>query len=73
MNYTLKRLQHLGTVEADSKKQAIDEAIKTFRIDIARIDRRYVVVWPLQHRSETRATMAAVFNLALAEMARACD
>jgi hypothetical protein len=38
-------------------------------LHIARIDRRYLVVWPLQQRSETRATMAAAIDLILAEMA----
>jgi hypothetical protein len=31
-----KRVQHLGTVEAKTEKEAIQEAIKTFRIEPAR-------------------------------------
>ena len=40
-------------------------------LHVARIDRRYIVVWPLQQRSVSRATMAAAVDLVLAEMASA--
>jgi hypothetical protein len=37
-------------------------------LHIARIDRRYVVVWPQSHRSINIATMETAVDMALAEL-----
>ena len=37
-------------------------------LHLARIDRRYVIVWPEQRRSITRATMEAAIDAALGEL-----
>jgi hypothetical protein len=37
-------------------------------LHIARLERRYVVVWPSRERSASRATMAATIDLALEQI-----
>ena len=46
-----------------------DRASDGVIVHLARIDRKYVIILPLQARSKTRATMAGIIEIALTEIA----